>query len=479
MIKKIILSTACGLLLSSMVVNAQSRHELSVLGGGGLSTLNYKSTVGSEKLGFGGHAGIGYTFFFNENWGIGTGAECTFYNSIFEGDFHSTYPTVDKFGENFEYTATLNDYREKQRSMFINIPLMVQFQTNNKHKFYAALGGKLGIPVSTKFKTNDATLHATGYYSVGDVTYGNDQNHTFLGLGNFPIEKTKGDLDLKLAFMVSAEVGMKWNFRDNVALYTGVYADYGVNNVIDGTDKNFVEYNTQNPEEFAVNSIMNSKYTNKAGQSVEFTDKVAPLAVGLKIRVSFGLGKKFKEYQYDEYPYVGGGAQPQNEQDLTAIKELLDQYRAEDEKRYQEMLDKIEKDAAQGAASEVAKEEAKEEFNQERSELTQVVDNYEVGVVGLNASQRAQLDKKIAIMKQHPSWKMVLVGHTCDIGASMTNKNVGQERADAVMEYMVQNGVARDRIISVSRGMEEPVVPNTNDANRKRNRRIEFLVTQY
>lgn len=95
----------------------------------------------------------------------------------------------------------------------------------------------------------------------------------------------------------------------------------------------------------------------------------------------------------------------------------------------------------------------------------------------LKPEGKAVVDQVISEMKAHPKDTVVVEGHTCDIGTDEYNQGLGQRRADAVKNYMVENGIDAARIQSVSKGEGEPAVPNDGPANRKLNRRAEFEIT--
>jgi len=278
------------ILLFCTVLQAQYKHEFSIYGGGGLSALKYDVTAGKQKNGFGGMAGLGYTFFFSPKWGLETGAELSFYNSKFNLDnLSSAYITTDMDGDAFEFRNKVNNYEEKQNTMFVQIPLMLQFQTGNNHPFFASAGGKVGIPVRSKYKSSGAAILNSGYYSEEGHEYTTQE---FMGFGTFTSKDADGDLKFKSAFFVSTEAGIKWKLKEGLSLYTGAYLDYGLNDIYKKENKaQFVNYNSIDPRNFAVNSVMNSRYTRNS-EAHTFTDKVIPLSVGIKIRLSFGKGMK-------------------------------------------------------------------------------------------------------------------------------------------------------------------------------------------
>ncbi|WP_158648361.1 outer membrane beta-barrel protein, partial [Candidatus Symbiothrix dinenymphae] len=256
----------------------QSRHEFSFVAGGGLSTLNYTPAAGNANLGFGGFAGLGYTFRFSEHWGIGTGVEAALFNAQCTlNPLSETYLRNDGT-EDFDYTYTLSGYHDKQQAILLNIPLMLHFQTG---RFYAALGGKAGIPLSAKFNSSADKLTTSGKYASGDYVLNKPK---FKGLGEFSDLNHQGDLALKTAFFASAEAGIRWRLNDKFDLSTGLYVDYGINSIHPAATTPLIDYSGS--ADYRPNSAIAS--TN-AGKPV--VDKLTPLAAGLKIGLIFGTAK--------------------------------------------------------------------------------------------------------------------------------------------------------------------------------------------
>lgn len=274
----------------AMGLFAQQKHEVSIYGGGGLSTLDYKiKNVNSDDVKFkgGAIAGVGYTFFMNEQWGISTGAEYTTYKvkaSIYS--VMDAHEVVDDYDDPFFFVIQQKGLVENQEATYINIPIMAQFQIQDGSGFYAALGGKIGLPLKKgKYKYSYDGLVNKAFYPDENVWY---DDLEYRGLGEFGGRSGKEDLDFKVAFTLSAEAGMKWGLNDNMSLYSGVYADYGLNNVVKaGKNQQFLPYNHEDPTDFKNNSILNSEYTHYQEKNKALTGKVKPLAVGLKIKLAF------------------------------------------------------------------------------------------------------------------------------------------------------------------------------------------------
>ena len=260
------------------------RNEVMLCGGGGLSSLQYKVNVGKQAMGFGGQIGFGYNFFFIPQLSLGTGLDFALYTASFTmAGSNLSYMTTDIENNPFEFRSKMSDYKENQTVVMLQVPLMVQFQTGKKHKFYFALGGKVGLPLSAKYNSSKTTIQNSGYYAEEDYEY---TTQTFMGFGTF--RGSSGDLSFKLAIFASAEIGAKIIMNDGYSLYTGVFVDYGLTNIANQPSEPlpFHQYNREHPSDFAVNSIITSQYS-QSGNTQSFTDNVVPLAGGIKLKLAF------------------------------------------------------------------------------------------------------------------------------------------------------------------------------------------------
>ena len=69
-----------------------------------------------------------------------------------------------------------------------------------------------------------------------------------------------------------------------------------------------------------------------------------------------------------------------------------------------------------------------------------------------------------------------IVGHTDNVGSADLNQRLSIDRANAAVSYLVRQGVRADRLQAEGRGMSQPIAPNTSDAGRAQNRRVEIFV---
>lgn len=88
------------------------------------------------------------------------------------------------------------------------------------------------------------------------------------------------------------------------------------------------------------------------------------------------------------------------------------------------------------------------------------------------------LDTGADIAKRCPSVHFRVDGHTDNVGGRRFNQRLSELRAKSVVDYLTAKGVSASRIQSAGYGESHPVAPNDNEANRAKNRRIEFKVDQ-
>ncbi len=74
--------------------------------------------------------------------------------------------------------------------------------------------------------------------------------------------------------------------------------------------------------------------------------------------------------------------------------------------------------------------------------------------------------------------KVEIQGHTDNTGPDQRNRELSQQRADAVRQWLVEHGVATSRLEARGYGPDRPLVPNITPANRARNRRVQFVIQE-
>lgn len=101
---------------------------------------------------------------------------------------------------------------------------------------------------------------------------------------------------------------------------------------------------------------------------------------------------------------------------------------------------------------------------------------FDTGKAVLKDGSRTTLDELGRVLQDNPTLRIEVIGHTDDVGGAPANQTLSEARAAAVAEALVRgSGLASDRISTRGMGQTAPVVANTNDTNRARNRRVEVV----
>lgn len=93
-------------------------------------------------------------------------------------------------------------------------------------------------------------------------------------------------------------------------------------------------------------------------------------------------------------------------------------------------------------------------------------------------SSKAQkiLDNKVTWLRNHPAIKIIIEGHCDERGSNEYNLALGERRANSAREYLVNAGISKDRLHTISYGEEKPLALGSDEASWAINRRAHFVV---
>lgn len=97
---------------------------------------------------------------------------------------------------------------------------------------------------------------------------------------------------------------------------------------------------------------------------------------------------------------------------------------------------------------------------------------FEQGQAKLLAGTRAALDKVASVLSTRPSLRLEVQGHTDNVGNAELNRQLSQQRAEAVCLYLTAHGVSTAQLQPMGYGGTQPVADNADPAQRPRNRRV-------
>jgi outer membrane protein OmpA-like peptidoglycan-associated protein/tetratricopeptide (TPR) repeat protein len=103
---------------------------------------------------------------------------------------------------------------------------------------------------------------------------------------------------------------------------------------------------------------------------------------------------------------------------------------------------------------------------------------FETGKSDLLSESLIELDKVVRLMKENPSIKIQISGHTDSIGKANDNLILSTARAKSVVDHLIAQGISGERLRSIGYGASLPIADNGTPEGRALNRRTELLVTE-
>ena len=484
MSKQVILLIA--LLLFSVIHTKAFDRYLYVNTGGGLNTFTAKIQNTQIAGGMGGTFNFGYSQYLSEKWGFQSGIGFQSFNAKTFSNYISSTPDIDSDGEAYHFRVNFKKSIEQQQAMFVDVPLGIQFRNvySEDIPLLISMGGKISIPISANYQTS-GTIVTSGNYAKpkGEVT--NMVEHDFITDKRQYSDK----MAFKIAYMAFLDMGAIFNLTDDTDLYAGTYFNYGLNNIVTPTSQ-------QTYQRIGIyNGVFNTAQTQY----------VKPLSFGLKIGLFFHLEENISGGKSDlEAPktkpveiklptktVVASKVIPRRK--VIEVKDILDARNLTQNKKTEVTQPKKKSKPVYVQAPEPIIYETVEEIQEERDSLIdmeQLEDPFEIAqriTNSLNIRFQFGSDKMIApdfdkiyalseILKDNPSIRLRITGHTDNIGALIINYYFGNKRSAAVKKLFVNNGVSRYHITTETKAYLEPKAPNTSSENRATNRRVEISV---
>lgn len=103
---------------------------------------------------------------------------------------------------------------------------------------------------------------------------------------------------------------------------------------------------------------------------------------------------------------------------------------------------------------------------------------FDFNEASLRPESEAELDRLFKLLKEVPTLKIEISGHTDNVGGSSYNQKLSENRARSVVDYLADKGISLDRLTFAGYGFSRPVAPNDTEEGRQMNRRTEFEVLE-
>ncbi len=103
---------------------------------------------------------------------------------------------------------------------------------------------------------------------------------------------------------------------------------------------------------------------------------------------------------------------------------------------------------------------------------------FELASDQIEPSSYAVLDDLVATLQSQKDFNLEVIGHTDNVGAESFNQQLSEKRAVSVARYLIDKGIANERITASGKGESQPIASNAHVSGRAMNRRVEFYISE-
>ena len=100
---------------------------------------------------------------------------------------------------------------------------------------------------------------------------------------------------------------------------------------------------------------------------------------------------------------------------------------------------------------------------------------FDVGKATIKPESMGEINRIVQLMTENPDLKFSVEGHTDSTGNAASNQTLSEQRSQAIVDKLVELGIAKDRLTAVGKGQNSPIADNNTDEGRAKNRRVEFV----
>lgn len=100
---------------------------------------------------------------------------------------------------------------------------------------------------------------------------------------------------------------------------------------------------------------------------------------------------------------------------------------------------------------------------------------FDVGKSTIKPESMGEINRIVQLMTENPDLKFSVEGHTDSTGNAASNQSLSEARSKAIVDKLVEMGIAADRLTSSGKGQTSPIADNGTDEGRAKNRRVEFV----
>ncbi|MGL2995012.1 outer membrane beta-barrel protein [Flavobacterium sp. TSSA_36] len=243
---------------------------------------NIQSDIAGIQTGnrLGGAVKAGYIYSLTTHFGIGSGLEFSQYKqevSLSQSSATLTNIEVDASTSAFVYNVTTKNYRERQTLHALQIPLFVQYKSNNNNgiAFNFRAGAKYFLPINYKIKATADDVKGSAYYPDVNLTIDDLPEYGFGSQTNY---SSSGKYKTKGIIMSVFELGFTFDMGSKHSLYTAMFLENGYGSILDqNKNESYISYNPTSASDRKANGLYS---TNKDAE-------IKPVAFGVTLAWNF------------------------------------------------------------------------------------------------------------------------------------------------------------------------------------------------
>ena len=389
---------------------------------------------------FGVGLGLDYRLFLHQNLGLSVGAQWLMYRTNFGFTGSETY---DYYNNTYEH--------QTEHALEFPVKFLMVTPLWHKAQFRAAVGVQFGLDLQS------------GQWRYGSLTAVSDG--TEVTVPKEVISNPQHIFNNNVALL--GEIGVGFKAGHLCWVDANVFVTYGV------TDMH------------KLNQPVTSLTENYPGiVATRLINQIHPLTVGLKLGISIYIpnkklakGNRFAQYREQVALMEAEANKPQ-------VRYIEEHVIVNDTVRtvVQDTIIQIFKDTVLTTIEDTIRRTIEDtviiQVEQPRPRNQIVADlelNFDKNSTTLSTESKKLLVNEAKELKRSMPKYIKITGYTCDLGSDFTNFMVGLERAESVKTVLVSNGIPASIIFTNSEGMDEPSVPNTDEAGRQANRKIAIV----
>ncbi|MDM1506233.1 OmpA family protein [Myroides odoratimimus] len=136
-------------------------------------------------------------------------------------------------------------------------------------------------------------------------------------------------------------------------------------------------------------------------------------------------------------------------------------------------LNILQEEALQQTIAKITADEIVKDLTEKGKSILYI--NFDIDKSTLTQDGEKTVDEIAIALKKDPSLKISIEGHTDNTGDASHNKKLSTDRANAVMNALIKQGIAKENLSAKGLGADNPLVANDSDSNKAKNRRVELI----